>query len=40
VGEKAVVLVVADDEVIKEVASFDKFAGHFFVGSAWVGVAG
>ncbi len=45
VGEEAVVLVVADDDVIEEVdvedvACFDEFGGHFFVGSAWFGVAG
>ena len=38
-------LVVADDEVIGEVdvedvACFDEFGGYFFVGSAWLGVAG
>ncbi len=45
VGEKAEVLVVADDDVIEEVdvedvACFDEFGGYFFVGSAGFGVAG
>ena len=45
VGEEAVVLVVADDEVIEEVdvedvAGLDELGGYFFVGSAWFGVAG
>ena len=39
VGEEAVVLVVADDEVIEEVdvedvACLDEFCGYLFVGSA------
>ena len=45
VGEEAVVLVVADDEVIKEVdvedvAGLDEFGGYFFVGAAGFGIAG
>ncbi len=45
VGEEAVVLVVADDEVIEEVdvedvAGLDEFGGYFFVGAAGFGVAG
>ena len=44
-GEEAVVLVVADDEVIEgvdveDVASLDEFGGYFFVGSAGFGIAG
>ena len=44
VGEEAVVLVVADDEVIEEVdvedvAGLDEFGGYFFVGAAGFGVA-
>ena len=43
-GEEAVVLVVADDEMIEEVdvedvACFDEFGGYFFVGPAGLGVA-
>ncbi len=45
VGDEAVVLVVADDEVIEkfdveDVACFDEFGGYFFVGLAGFGVAG
>ncbi len=40
VGEEAEVLVVADDDVIEDVACFDEFGGYFFVGSAGFGVAG
>ena len=44
-GEKAVVLVVAEDDVIakvdvEDVACFDEFGGYVSVGSAWCGVAG
>ena len=45
VGKEAVVLVVANNEVIEvvdveDVAGLDEFGGYFFVGSAGVGVAG
>ena len=44
-GKEAVVLVVANNEVIEvvdveDVAGLDEFGGYFFVGSAGVGVAG
>jgi hypothetical protein len=40
VGEEAVVLVVADNEVIEEVAGLDEFGVYFIVGSAGYGIAG
>ena len=45
VGKEAVVLVVANNEVIEvvdveDVAGLDEFGGYFFVGSAGFGVAG
>ena len=45
VGEEAVMLVVADDEVIEEVdvenvAGLDELGGYFFVCAAGFGVAG
>ena len=33
-------LVVADDDVIAEVACFDEFGGYISVGSTWFGVVG
>ena len=43
VGEEAVVLVVADDEVIEQldvedVSGCGEFGGYLFIGSAWFGV--
>ncbi len=43
-GEEAIVLIVAYDEVIEEVdiediAGLDEFGGYFFVGAAGFGVA-